>query len=64
MDLPTVEWIAGPGPSPSSRVLVDKSLVSVEPGPTAGDPVYRVLDPIKAFGVRALVAGRRGAGRP
>ena len=37
-------------------MLVDKSLVSVEPGPTAGEPVYRVLDPIKAFGVRALVA--------
>jgi predicted ATPase/class 3 adenylate cyclase len=45
-------------------VLVDKSLVSVEPGPTKADVSYRVLDPIKAFGVRALVqAGEEQAAR-
>jgi predicted ATPase/class 3 adenylate cyclase len=55
MDLQTVEWVAGPGAVTQLAVLVDKSLVSVEPGQTEGDVVYRVLDPIKAFGVRALV---------
>jgi predicted ATPase len=55
IDLHTVEWFAGPAAVPQLAVLVDKSLVSVEPGPTKADVSYRVLDPIKAFGVRALI---------
>ncbi|HEY7222697.1 MAG TPA: adenylate/guanylate cyclase domain-containing protein [Micromonosporaceae bacterium] len=64
IDLPTVEWIAGPGAVTQLAVLVDKSLVSAEPGVTEGEVVYRVLDPIKAFGARALVqAGEEQAAR-
>jgi predicted ATPase len=56
IDLATVEWVAGPDAVTQLAVLVDKSLLSVEPGATRTDVVYRVLDPIKSFGVRALVA--------
>jgi predicted ATPase/class 3 adenylate cyclase len=64
IDLHTVEWFAGTSSVPQLAVLVDKSLVSVEPGPTKADVSYRVLDPIKAFGVRALVqAGEEPAAR-
>ncbi len=56
VELHTVEQVAGVGAVTQLAVLVDKSLVSVEPGPTKSDVVYRVLDPIKAFGVRAMVA--------
>jgi predicted ATPase/class 3 adenylate cyclase len=64
VDLATVEWVAGPVAVSQLAVLVDKSLVSVEPGPTKADVSYRVLDPIKAFGVRALVqADEEGAAR-
>ncbi len=64
VDLATVEWVAGPVAVSQLAVLVDKSLVSVEPGPTKADVSYRVLDPIKAFGARALVqAGEEEAAR-
>jgi predicted ATPase len=64
VDLATVEWVAGSVAVSQLAVLVDKSLVSVEPGPTKADVSYRVLDPIKAFGVRALVqAGEEHAAR-
>src|SRR6185503_9618749 len=64
VDLATVEWFAGPGSISHLAMLVDKSLVSVEPGPTKADVSYRVLDPIKAFGVRALVqAGEESGAR-
>ncbi len=64
VDLHTVEWVAGQVAVTQLAVLVDKSLVSVEPGPTKADVVYRVLDPIKAFGVRALgLAGEEQAAR-
>ena len=64
VDLATVEWFAGPGSISQLAMLVDKSLVSVEPGPTKADVSYRVLDPIKAFGVRALLqAGEESAAR-
>jgi predicted ATPase/class 3 adenylate cyclase len=64
VDLPTVEYVAGPGSVTQLAVLVDKSLVTVEPGPTKDEVVYRVLDPIKAFGVRALeAAGEEEAAR-
>lgn len=56
VDLRTVEQVAGAGAVTQLAVLVDKSLVSVEPGPTKTEVMYRVLGPIKAFGVRALVA--------
>ena len=56
VDLQTVEYVAGAGSVTQLAVLVDKSLVTVEPGPNKSEVVYRVLDPIKAFGVRALVA--------
>jgi predicted ATPase len=55
VDLATVEWFAGPHSISQLAVLVDKSLVSVEPGPTKADISYRILGPIKAFAVRALV---------
>jgi predicted ATPase/class 3 adenylate cyclase len=56
IDLHTVEQVAGAGAVTQLAVLVDKSLVSVEPGSSRTEVTYRVLDPIKAFGVRALVA--------
>jgi predicted ATPase/class 3 adenylate cyclase len=56
VDLRTVEQVAGAGAVTQLAVLVDKSLVSVEPGPAKTEVVYRVLNPIKAFGARALVA--------
>lgn len=64
VDLQTVEHVAGAGAITQLAVLVDKSLVSVEPSHEPGEVVYRVLDPIKAFGVRALVqAGEEQAAR-
>jgi predicted ATPase/class 3 adenylate cyclase len=64
VDLHTVEWFAGSAAVAPLAVLVDKSLVSVEPGPTKADVSYRVLDPIKAFGVRVLVqTGEEAAAR-
>ncbi len=56
VDLATVEWVAGPSAVDRLAVLVDKSLMVAEPGPTKADLGYRILDPIKAFAVRALVA--------
>ena len=56
VDLATVEWIGGPSAVDRLAVLVDKSLVTAEPAASNGDLSYRILDPIKAFAVRALVA--------
>lgn len=56
IDLATVEWVAGAGAVDRLAVLIDKSLVIAEPGPTRSDLTYRILDPIKAFAGRALAA--------
>ncbi len=54
LDLDTVEWIAGSSAIDQLAVLVDKSLLVAEPA--GAELTYRVLDPIKAFAVRMLVA--------
>jgi hypothetical protein len=56
LDLATVEWVGGAEAVARLAVLVDKSLVVTEPGPTKAELSYRILDPIKAFAVRMLVA--------
>ena len=55
IDLSAVEWFAGTS-SIDLAILVDKSLVIVDPGPTKADVSYRLLHPIKAFAARALVS--------
>jgi predicted ATPase/class 3 adenylate cyclase len=56
LDLATVEWIAGSTAVDRLAVLVDKSLLVAEPGPTRAELTYRILGPIKAFAARMLVA--------
>ena len=50
------------GPSHSSRCWSTSRSSPSSPARPQGDPVYRVLDPIKAFGVREMVAAGGGAG--
>ncbi len=64
LDLSTVEWLAGPAALDPLAVLVDKSLVVSEPAPVRPEAPtdrpelsYRILDPIRAFVVRALARG-------
>ncbi len=52
VDLPTVEWVLKDDPLDPLAVLVDKSMVQVEPH--ASGTLYRILDPIKAYGARRL----------
>jgi len=54
LDLATVEWVAGPSALDRLAVLVDKSLMVAEPGPTRSELTYHMLDPIRAFAGRAL----------
>jgi predicted ATPase/class 3 adenylate cyclase len=56
VDLAAIEWFAGAGAVDRLAVLVDKSLVVVDPGHTKADLSYRLLHPIKAFAARALVS--------
>jgi predicted ATPase/class 3 adenylate cyclase len=64
LDLATVEWVAGPAAVDRLAVLVDKSLMVAEPGPTRSELTYRMLDPIRAFAGRALAeAGEEAAAR-
>ena len=63
VDLSAVEWFAGTS-SIDLAILVDKSLVIVDPGPTKADVSYRLLHPIKAFAARALASsGEEAAAR-
>jgi len=63
-DLATVEWVAGDTALNPLAVLVDKSLVTAEPAESGADLTYRLLDPIRAFAARALVAaGEEAAAR-
>lgn len=54
VDLSTVEWLLGDDPLDPLAVLVDKSLIQAEPGPAG--TTYRMLDPIRAYAARRLVA--------
>jgi len=54
VDMPAVEWLTGADPLDMLSVLVDKSLVVTEP--TADGTRYRMLDPIRAYAGRRLVA--------
>jgi len=54
VDLAAIEWLAGSDPVGPLSVLVDKSLVIAEP--TADGTRYRMLDPIRAYANRRLVA--------
>jgi predicted ATPase len=72
LDLSTVEWIAGPSTLDLLAMLVDKSLMVADPPRMAADAgtaarpdlTYRLLDPIRAFAVRALMnAGEESAAR-
>jgi predicted ATPase/class 3 adenylate cyclase len=69
LDLATIEWVAAHWQTGTSTVdllaiLIDKSLVVAEPGPTNAELAYRILDPIKAFAVRMLaMAGEETAAR-
>ncbi|MFV2099731.1 ATP-binding protein [Micromonospora sp. LOL_024] len=54
VDLPTVEWLLGDDSLDPLSVLVDKSMVLAEP--QAVGCTYRMLDPIRAYAARRLVA--------
>jgi hypothetical protein len=54
VDLGMVEWLMGEDPLDPLAVLVDKSLVQAEPGPAG--MTYRLLDPIRSYAARELVA--------
>ncbi|GIF57243.1 hypothetical protein Air01nite_33380 [Asanoa iriomotensis] len=53
VDLATVEWLLDDDPLDPLAVLVDKSMIQVEPHGTAS--TYRMLDPIRAYAARRLV---------
>jgi predicted ATPase/class 3 adenylate cyclase len=53
VDLATVEWLLDDDPLDPLSVLVDKSMLQVEPN-VAGS-TYRMLDPIRAYAARRLV---------
>lgn len=54
VDLATAEWLADGDPLPALTTLVDKSLLHAEPVVTGA--TYRMLDPIRSYAARALVA--------
>ncbi|MFD0823383.1 adenylate/guanylate cyclase domain-containing protein, partial [Micromonospora zhanjiangensis] len=53
VDLATVEWLLDDDPLDPLSVLVDKSMLQVEPH--ASGSTYRMLDPIRAYAARRLV---------
>jgi predicted ATPase len=53
VDLTTVEWLLDDDPLDPLAVLVDKSMIQVEPHGAAS--TYRILDPIRAYAARRLV---------
>lgn len=62
VDLSTVEWLLGEDSLDPLAVLVDKSLIQVEP--TAAGTSYRMLDPIRGYAARRLAdAGEEEAAR-
>jgi predicted ATPase/class 3 adenylate cyclase len=54
VELSTVEWLLGTDALDPLAVLVDKSLILAEETPVA--TVYRMLEPIRAYAARELVA--------
>ncbi|MEV0395489.1 adenylate/guanylate cyclase domain-containing protein [Polymorphospora rubra] len=63
VDLATVEWLFDDDALDPLAVLVDKSMLQVEPH-AAGSSTYRMLDPIRAYAARRLVdAGEERAAR-
>jgi predicted ATPase/class 3 adenylate cyclase len=59
VELTTAEWLIDTDPLHALTVLVDKSLLNAAPAAAAdGTPsyTYRMLDPIRAYAVRALAA--------
>jgi predicted ATPase/class 3 adenylate cyclase len=54
IDLPAVQWLIDADPLDPLAVLVDKSLVQAEPA--AAGMTYRLLDPIRGYADRQLVA--------
>jgi predicted ATPase/class 3 adenylate cyclase len=62
VDLATVEWLLDDDPLDPLAVLVDKSMIQVEPH--GGGSTYRMLDPIRAYAARRLVdAGEERSAR-
>ena len=62
VDLGTVEWLLDDDPLDPLAVLVDKSMIQVEPH--GAGSTYRMLDPIRAYAARRLVdAGEEQAAR-
>jgi predicted ATPase/class 3 adenylate cyclase len=53
VDLGTVEWLLDDDPLDPLAVLVDKSMIQVEPN--GAGSTYRMLDPIRAYAARRLV---------
>jgi predicted ATPase/class 3 adenylate cyclase len=53
VDLATVEWLLDDDPLDPLSVLVDKSMIQVEPHVSGS--TYRMLDPIRAYAARRLV---------
>jgi predicted ATPase/class 3 adenylate cyclase len=53
VDLSTVEWLLDEDPLAPLSVLVDKSMLQVEPAPSGS--TFRMLDPIRAYAARRLV---------
>ncbi|MEV4758960.1 adenylate/guanylate cyclase domain-containing protein [Micromonospora sp. NPDC049559] len=52
VDLATVEWLLDDDPLDPLSVLVDKSMIQVEP--QVSGSTYRMLDPIRAYAARRL----------
>ena len=62
VDLGTVEWLLDDDPLDPLAVLVDKSMIQVEPH--GAGSTYRMLDPIRAYAARRLVdAGEEQSAR-
>jgi len=62
VDLATVEWVLDDDPLDPLAVLVDKSMIQVEPLGSAS--TYRMLDPIRAYAARRLAdAGEERSAR-
>lgn len=53
VDLATVEWMLDEDPLDPLAMLVDKSMIQVEP--QSSGTTYRMLDPIRAYAARRLV---------